>query len=62
MINNNMPSWINRGYLVSFVSSLGEQLVVLGTANNLSLGVVFFLLIRIKTLFSKDMFLKKELL
>ena len=41
---------------------MGEQLVVLDTANNLSLGVVFFLLIRTKTFVSKDMFLKKELL
>jgi len=42
MTNNNMPSWINGGYLVSNVNPSGEQLVVLGTADNLSLGVVFF--------------------
>ena len=34
-----MPSWINRGYLVSNANPSGEQLVVIGTTNNLSLGV-----------------------
>ena len=47
-----MPSWINRGYLVSNANLSGEPLGVIGTANNLSLGVNFFFIERLSNNYS----------